>query len=481
MKMKSLCLLLTFHENDSAISPQGRPVAEWIARALDQSLSGVPRVSVGPWATETHMVTDLRSASQGYDEVFLAAADAPFLRPDEVLQMRALHRDYRADYTFADGFPTGLTGEFLHPRILPLLEEWSAGRSGPVNRDTLFQLLSVDINRFDVETLLSPVDLRSRRLSLTADSRRNGLLLDRYANDTQLTTRELLDTIEATTEKSRTLPATLHVQITNGVLQSPVWSPLLQWAPDALSQRQMLSRGQWNELLDRALAWAGDLTVLPSFWGEPSLHPEIVELVSDALAKPGLKLCIETSGLGWSQRALERLAPLAGNRIDWIVELDSNDPATYQTLRGPGFEEAQSFVRRLLALFPGQVWPQTVRMTANEGEMEAFHKRWKAEAGQVIIQKHNDFGGRLPRAKPSDLSPWKRHPCWHLARDLAVFLDGATVVCRDDYSRTQTLGNVWTEEFPVLWARGDALFRRHIQGDWPEVCRNCDEWYTFHF
>jgi hypothetical protein len=64
---------------------------------------------------------------------------------------------------------------------------------------------------------------------------------------------------------------------------------------------------------------------------------------------------------------------------------------------------------------------------------------------------------------------------------LAVFLDGEAVVCRDDFSRTQPLGNVWTEELPVVWSRGAALFERHVQGDWPEVCRNCDEWYTFHF
>ena len=150
-------------------------------------------------------------------------------------------------------------------------------------------------------------------------------------------------------------------------------------------------------------------------------------------------------------------------------------------MRGEGFGEAHAFIARLLPLFPGHVWPQTVRMNLNEAEMEAFYKRWKNEAGRVIIQKHNDFGGRLPRAKPSDLSPWKRHACWHLARDLAVFLDGTVVVCHDDFARTMPLGNAWTEPWDVIWERGTALYGRHLKEDWPEVCRNCDEWYTFHF
>jgi spiro-SPASM protein len=459
----------------------GRSVAEWVGSALDRALPGVPRKALGPFADPSALVAGLAAAAAGFDEVVAVAADAPFLRADLVTELLALHREYRADYSFADGFPVGLAPEVFRPSVLETLAPWAVGRPGPADRETLFQLLSTDINRFDVETHLSPVDLRGRRLSLTADSLRNRLLLDRYAADTALDTRALLDVLEATQDRSRTLPATLHVQVTDGVLQVPGWSPLLQFVPDALQRRNFLPRSRWNDLLDRALAWAGDLTVLPAFWGEPSLHPEIAGLISDALAKPGLKLCVETSGLGWGGVDLETLAAGRPQNLDWIVELDSDDPSTYRTVRGEGFDEAQAFTRRLLTLFPGRVWPQTVRTTLNEGEMESFHKHWKEEAGRVILQKHNDFGGRLPRAKPSDLSPWKRHACWHLARDLSVFLDGTVVVCRDDFDRTQVLGNAWTEDLPVVWDRGNPPFGLHVREQWPGVCRNCDEWYTFHF
>jgi spiro-SPASM protein len=478
--MKTLCVILSYQpvaDPDRLLA--GRTVAEWLNQTLDQALPGVPRRELGPFERPRDLTAALAAAGQGVDELVLVADDAPFLRVDLVAALTSLHREYRADYTFADGFPAGLAPEVLRPGILDVLSGWAAEKQGPVDRDTLFQLLSVDINRFDVETHLSPVDLRGRRLSLTADSRRNRLLLDRYAGDTTLELRAFLDRIEATGDRARTLPATLHVQITDGVLQIPQWSPLRQFAPQALTTRGFLDRERWNRLLDEAVSWAGDLTVLPSFWGEPSLHPEIVGLLTDALAKPGVKLCVETSGLGWANVDLTPVAGAAG--LEWIIELDSDVPATYAALRGEGWAEAQGFTRRLVELSPGHVWPQTVRMGVNEPEMEAFHKRWKAEAGRVIIQKHNDFGGRLPRAKPSDLSPWKRHACWHLARDLAVFLDGTVVVCRDDFNRTQPLGNVWTDGFPAVWGRGVPLFARHLSNDWPEVCRNCDEWYTFHF
>jgi len=472
--MKTACILLTFQPVFEPARPLGgRTVDQWVSSALDQCLPAAVRFRAGPFGSAAELVASLASLGQGFDELVVVAADAPFLRPDVVAAMVDLHRQYRADYTFADGYPVGLTPEILRPSLLDVLAPWAEARVGAADRETLFQLLSTDINRFDVETQLSPVDLRARRLSLTADTRRNRLLLERYAADTRLDTRALLEVIEATGDRSRTLPATLHVQVCDGVRQLPVWSPLAQFVPDALGRRHVLSRDRWNQLLDRALAWAGDLTVLPSFWGEPSLHPEITGLLTDALAKPGVRLCVETSGLGWSSD-LGPLATQAAGRLDWIVELDSDVPATYAALRGEGFAEAQEFCSRLCTLFPGHVWPQTVRMDSNEAEMEAFHQRWKAEAG-------NDFSGRLTRAKPSDLSPWKRHPCWHLARDLAVFLDGTAVVCRDDFDRTQPLGNLWTEDFPAVWGRGRDLFDRHVQGQWSGVCQNCDEWYTYHF
>jgi spiro-SPASM protein len=479
--MKTLCALL----NRPVVQPdrplRGRTVADWIEAALTQALPGCSRAALGPFPSAAAFIEALTEVSRGYDEVVLVWSDAPFLRADAVGSMLELHREYRADYTFADGFPTGLTPEILRPGILGVLAEWARDKTSEVDRSTLFDLLSTDINRFDVETHLSPVDLRPRRLSLTADTVRNRLLLDRYADDAGLEMRAFLDVLETTGERARTLPATLQVQITDGALQVPVWSPVKSFLPDTLASRNCLTRERWNDLLDRALAWAGDLTVMPSFWGEPSLHPDIHGLLSDALAKPGLRICLETSGLGWGSIDVEALATVAAGRLDWIIELDSDVETTYGALRGDGFGEAHGFVARLLPVFPGHVWPQTVRMDKNEGEMEAFYKRWKAEAGRVIIQKHNDFGGRLPRAKPSDLSPWKRHACWHLARDLAVFLDGTVVVCRDDFSRTMPLGNAWTESWETIWERGAALYGRHLKEDWPEVCRNCDEWYTFHF
>ena len=480
--MKTLGIVVNYHQ--SPLLGQRYPdvlPSQQIRSTLEDACPGVPCLEIGPFDTAMAFLEGLLSISKDYDELIVAAADAPLLRADLVLGLLDLHRRYRAEYTFGDGFPTGLTPELLSPTILPTLIAWCRTKPAAFSREVIFEVMSTDINRFDVETHLAPVDLRMKRLSLTCDTTRNALLLRKVLPFAALPIKEFLEKLDTFPGLVRTLPATLLVQITNGQLQLPRSSPQALFQPGVLTDRQFLDRGLWNQLLDRMLAFAGDLTVMPAFWGEPSLHPEVAGLFQDALAKPGLRLCVETSGLGWNDADLTTLAEAASGRLDWIVELDSNDPATYHQLRGEGFALAHATVRRLLELFPGHVWPQTTRVTDNEPEMEEFYKTWKKTAGQVIIQKHNFFGGRLASEKPADLSPWNRHACWHAARDLAVFLDGTTVPCRDDYQRSLVAGNAFTDEPATLWARGTELFERHEKGEYPEVCRHCDEYYTFHF
>ncbi len=129
--MKTVCVLLTFVPVVDPDRPLAdRLVADWLAAALDQALPGAPRRPLGPFSSPSEFLSALTSVSEGFEETVLVSADSPFLRADVVSQMLSLHRNYRADYTFADGYPTGLTCEILRPSLLPRLVEWAASRSG---------------------------------------------------------------------------------------------------------------------------------------------------------------------------------------------------------------------------------------------------------------------------------------------------------------------------------------------------------------
>jgi len=239
--------------------------------------------------------------------------------------------------------------------------------------------------------------------------------------------------------------------------------------------------------------FSGDAVVDLSLWGEPSLHPDFSALVDAVLSRAGLSLIVETSGLGWKPGLLESIAARHRERIDWIVSLDAASPALYAKLRGQGWEEAQACVERLFALWPDRTHPQMVRARENEEELEEFWRGWKKRSENVIVQKYSRFAGLLPDRKVADLSPLVRKPCWHLMRDLNILIDGRVPPCRELPLGGADFGNIFeglregeagSTDFYLsaldrIWHSGQTWNLRHVAGDWPEPCVNCDEYYTF--
>ena len=87
----------------------------------------------------------------------------------------------------------------------------------------------------------------------------------------------------------------------------------------------------------------------------------------------------------------------------------------------------------------------------------------------------------LPQKKVTDLSPLNRFPCWHLKRDLHVLLDGSVPVCREDLTGEHSLGNIFSDPLEEIWERGKEWYEMHIAGEYPRLCGDCDEYYTYNF
>jgi spiro-SPASM protein len=239
---------------------------------------------------------------------------------------------------------------------------------------------------------------------------------------------------------------------------------------------------RFETLLGRIGDFAHDAHVSISLWGEPALHPDIEHLVAAACRRPGISLVVETSGVGWRPGLLASIASATGaSSPTWIVSLDAATPGAYTGLRGDGFAEATATAAELLALFPNSTHVQAVRMKENEEDLEAFYREWKQRTEHVIIQKYDTFAGVLADRRVADLSPLARFPCWHLRRDVAILLDGTVPLCREDLRAGTALGNAFIDELAAIWERGGRQYARHVQGDLPDICGRCDEYYTFNF
>lgn len=458
--------------------------------------------SLGPVRVETaarwgkrSLLDRLAALSEGADLTYFAWADCPLLDPELAGAMRDRHLRYAAEYTFADGWPYGFAPELLSPTTAATLAYLAGDDEGRVERDLLFSVLQKDINSFDLETEISPTDLRMHRLTLAADSRRNLLLLRGLAAAGLAKAADAERVLAGRPDLLRPLPAFYSVQVSGGCPQECALCPYprasrARTGKGPLERRDEMAVADFVRLLDAAAAFSGDAVIDLSLWGDCSLHSRAGELLGAALDRPELSLIVETCGVGWKDGVVEAVAAKAAAAaprlngqapVSWIVSLDAEDPARYAELRGQGYAEARAFAEKLIALFPADAYVQALRVADGEDDLERFYRAWKAKTPNVIVQKHDDFCGFLPPRKATDLSPVKRFPCRHLMRDVSVLIDGTVAVCREDLGLTEVWGNAFTDSLEAIWAKGRDRYAAHCAGAYPGICGSCDEYYTYNF
>ncbi|AHC15288.1 spiro-SPASM protein [Salinispira pacifica] len=427
--------------------------------------------------------------------VFHFWADAAFLNLQVNSEILGLHETYLSEYVFAEGFPGGVSGVLVSREIFPKLIQ-DAGEL-PATRDGFFNVILKDINAYDIETVVSPADLRMLRLELYRDRTLNSLICDSlspFLNE-HTTAEDLCAVIEENRSAYRSLPAHIMLEISGSRRQHPSYLPSGgndsvpesdASAGDPTAAAEDVSVKNFRSILDSIVKLVEDPVITLGARNEPALHRDFPGILSAAAEYTDkVSFVIETSGIGWTPRAVEALNGLPRESVNLIVCLDAVDPQLYAALRGSGYEEAMGFIDLCIRELNCGLYVQAVRMKDNEEHLMNFYNHWKGRDVEVIIQKYNDFSQTLPDRKVTDLSPLNRHECWHLKRELYIRLDGEVFACPNHAlipgEETFNFGNVYTDNMNSIWEAGRHLYLRHLEDDLPEVCRKCDEWYTFNF
>ena len=463
-------------------------------------LTGIQTVQRDCW-TKKSLLEKIAELQKGYDCIYFAFADCPFLDPALAGMIAQRHIRYAAEYSYADGWPFGLAPEIISPGIAGILAKILGDNDGPVERDVLFSVIQKDINSFDIEAEISSVDLRCHRISLCADSKRNLRLLKNFitaANGKIPCASDVEKIIMERPDILRTLPSFYPIQVYGGCPQNCAYCPYPKHT-DALGRKDFMESEKFESLLDKIAGFSGDAVIDLSLWGELSLHPEKMKLIEAVLSKNELSLIIETSGLGWKNEELEKCAELCKNAasrknsacgaLSWIVSLDTADPKRYTDIRGSGFAQAESCAKKLFSLFPKDCYVQAVRVKGGEDDTEKFYRYWKGIAGgdkNIIIQKYDDFCGALEKKQASDISPIIRQPCWHIMRDMPVLIDGSVPLCKEELAvlkggKNNILGNIFTDSLETIWHNGERHYAEQCGKNYIKLCKDCDEYYTYNF
>lgn len=433
------------------------------------------------------VLTVLQKEVKPKDTIAWFFLDAPFLDDALARKLYDAHHSYKADYSFADGYPYGLSIEYFQGNIVGVFIELSKKISNVLSRDVLFTLVQKDINAFDIETLISPKDMRLYRASLICDSKRNTevckRLMHELQKDEELSFNEeaICSYIEENRSVLQAFPAYLQVQISDSCPQSCSLCPYPKLNPLHRESKAFMSLENYKKLMKNAFELCNDLTVSISLWGEALLHPELYEIICETLKYPDFTLVIETSGIGIDAEILDKILSLNSKRINWILSLDAKDEENYTRLRGEGYAKALAFAELLLAKSKDTFYIQALRSTESDSGLEEFFRFWKTKTDNVIIQKYDSFAHFLSDKLVCDLSPITRNPCRHLERELSVLIDGSVPLCKDDVLKTVVLGNVFTTSLEEIWNKNKKLFKEQCGGSESKICADCDEYYTYNF
>ena len=445
------------------------------------------------------------------DFAVFAWNDLPFLNEALTQELINTHLEYKAEYTFADGYPYGFAPEIIDAGVLKILYELSKANfseegNKKVCRESLYNFIKQDINSFEVETVIADDDWRLFRFSFDCGSKEHFTacknLLPLLAGKEKLSVNDISKIASKASGILKTVPAFYNIQISDFVSSDCIYSPYCaeyskKYNLDALKSKNFMPYDKFAMLVDKAANFSENAVIGLSLWGEALSNPDCLKMIEKVLSYKGLSVFIETDGLFVTDdfcAELQNIQNKAEERTNgWAkimiaVQIDAFSDAVYKSIhkncRDDAFGAAVASVSKLCGAIGANVYPQFVRMNQNEDELEGFFRYWSeksnASGGNLIIQKYDDFAGLLPECKPADLSPLERNVCWHLRRDMNILLNGDVTLCKTCLF-DEIKGNAFENSLEEIWQNMDDALNHHISENYCEKCRKCDEYYTYNF
>jgi MoaA/NifB/PqqE/SkfB family radical SAM enzyme len=253
----------------------------------------------------------------------------------------------------------------------------------------------------------------------------------------------------------------LNVELTNRCNLSCCHCP--RTGPDFREERDM-DLATFRRIVDPVTSLR---TLLPYQWGEPLLNPVLFEAVAHATGK-GIRTMLTTNATLLDEKAARGLLDAGLTRLTVSFE---GRPDTQARIRGADPDLVMANTRRFRKIRDtlGSPCALDVSMVVDEGtepEMQAFRKRFESLADRIQF---------IPRF----VEGTRTRACRELWRGVLVVLSNGdvTVCCADERGRG-VIGNALETPLPELF-NSDAmrrLRRRHLAGDFPDLCRHCAEY-----
>lgn len=221
----------------------------------------------------------------------------------------------------------------------------------------------------------------------------------------------------------------------------------------------------YRRIIDEAQAGGTQAVTLASR-GEPTLHPQLPEMLAYAAGK-FIDLKLNTNATLLSEKLAHAILQSDVNEL--VFSVDGADKATYEAIRIKGnFDEVVANIERFHRIRARHYPAATLRTrisgvlvndTQDAAQITAF---WRQRVDDVVFvrsQQRWDTYHNAVAAEPGG-------PCGFLWRQIYIWYNGVTSVCDVDYKSVLSPGNVQDSSIRAIWngPAYTALRQDHLAG-----------------
>jgi radical SAM protein with 4Fe4S-binding SPASM domain len=232
-------------------------------------------------------------------------------------------------------------------------------------------------------------------------------------------------------------------------------------------KREMLDLGLYKKIIDENPQL--DRLVLMN-WGEPLMHPHLVEMISYA-HKRSIETHVTTNGTLLTEDLMRALLDSGLTRISFSMDGVGD---TYQRIRGFDYAQLEDRIRTVLRLRDTlgsdiQVELSVTIFDETEKDIGTLLDQWSSQVDFIKLRPQE-----MARAVV------KKDSCRELWRTLVILSNGKVTGCSVDYGGTLRLGDVKNGSSHDIFNSKEIrqLRKNHLKGLFDLPCSMCDEYQT---
>jgi len=260
--------------------------------------------------------------------------------------------------------------------------------------------------------------------------------------------RKIYDSKEFKEHKKSKFPYLVDIELTNHCNLKCLFCPAAQ---AMTRKRGYMSEKTFKKVIDECAEHNTPVRFIR--WGEPFLHPKIINFCKYVKSK-GLLLHITNNGLAIKEKHMKDLIKLEVDSL--IFSMQGATKEEYERMRDiryfDRYAELETNIRNMMKL-RGKKKKPFIQITSTmlddtEQEIEDFKKYWSKVVDSVNVGKTILFWNPVRMTK---VLQKKYRPCTEVHQKLSIDWDGKVTCCCGDYDNFLTVGDINKSKLVNIW------------------------------